>query len=43
MKIANNYGIPVTPWGGGSGSQGGALPMYGGIVMDMKRMNKVLR
>ncbi len=42
MKIANNYGIPVTPWGGGSGSQGGALPMYGGIVMDMKRMNKVI-
>ena len=42
MKIANNYGIPVTPWGGGSGSQGGALPMYGGIIMDMKRMNKVL-
>lgn len=26
MKIANQYGIPVTPWGGGSGSQGGALP-----------------
>jgi alkyldihydroxyacetonephosphate synthase len=42
LKIANNYNIPVTPWGGGSGSQGGALPMYGGIVLDMKRMNKVL-
>ena len=40
MKIANQYKIPVTPWGGGSGSQGGALPVYGGIVMDMKRMNK---
>ena len=33
--------IPVTPWGG-SGSQGGALPVYGGIVLDMKRMNKVI-
>jgi alkyldihydroxyacetonephosphate synthase len=42
LKIANNYNIPVTPWGGGSGSQGGALPMYGGIILDMKRMNKVL-
>ena len=40
MKIANQYKIPVTPWGGGSGSQGGALPVYGGIIMDMKRMNK---
>ena len=41
MKIANQYGIPVTPWGGGSGSQGGALPVYGGIVLDMERMNRV--
>ncbi|MDD2455088.1 MAG: FAD-binding oxidoreductase [Kiritimatiellae bacterium] len=42
LKIANTHKIPVTPWGGGSGSQGGALPIYGGIVLDMKRMNKVL-
>jgi len=42
LKIANTYHIPVTPWGGGSGSQGGALPVYGGIILDMKRMNKVL-
>lgn len=41
MKIANTHNIPVTPWGGGSGSQGGALPIYGGIILDMKRMNKV--
>ena len=42
LKIANTHKIPVIPWGGGSGSQGGALPIYGGIVLDMKRMNKVL-
>jgi len=42
MKIANNYKIPVTPWGGGSGSQGGALPIYGGISLDTKKLNKVL-
>ncbi|OHD48450.1 MAG: alkylglycerone-phosphate synthase, partial [Spirochaetes bacterium GWF1_41_5] len=42
LKIANNYKIPVTPWGGGSGSQGGALPIYGGILMDMKRMNRLI-
>jgi len=42
LKIANTHKIPVTPWGGGSGSQGGALPVYGGIVLDMKRMNKVI-
>ena len=29
-------------WGGGSGSQGGALPMAGGIMMDMKRMSHLI-
>jgi len=43
LRIANNYKIPVTPWGGGSGSQGGALPIFGGIVLDTKRMNKVIK
>ncbi len=43
LKLANQYSIPVIPWGGGSGSQGGALPVYGGIVMDMKRMSNLIR
>lgn len=43
MKIANNYKIPVTAWGGGSGSQGGALPVFGGIILDTKRMDKIYR
>lgn len=42
MKIANTYRIPVVPWGGGSGSQGGALPTYGGILVDTKRMDKII-
>lgn len=42
LKIANYYKIPVHTWGGGSGSQGGALPMAGGILLDIKRMNKLL-
>jgi len=42
LKIANYYKIPVTTWGGGSGSQGGALPVCGGIVLDTKKMNKVI-
>ena len=42
MKIANYYKIPVTTWGGGSGSQGGALPVAGGILLDMKRMDKLI-
>lgn len=42
LKIANYYKIPVQAWGGGSGSQGGALPMAGGILLDVKRMDKLI-
>ena len=42
LKIANYYKLPVHTWGGGSGSQGGALPMAGGILLDMKRMNHII-
>jgi alkyldihydroxyacetonephosphate synthase len=41
LKIADYYRMPVTTWGGGGGSQGGALPMAGGIVIDTKRMNEI--
>lgn len=41
LKIANYYKIPVTTWGGGGGTQGGALPVAGGIVLDTKRMNSI--
>ena len=42
VKLANIYRIPVIPWGGGSGSQGGVTPIYGGITIDLKRMNKLI-
>ncbi len=42
VKVANIYRIPVIPWGGGSGSQGGVTPIYGGITIDLKLMNKIL-
>ena len=41
LKIANYYKIPVTTWGGGGGTQGGAIPVCGGIILDTKRMNKI--
>lgn len=41
LKIANYYKIPVTTWGGGGGTQGGAIPVAGGIVVDTKRMDKI--
>lgn len=42
MKIASKYKIPVTPRGSGTGLCGAAVPIKGGIVMGMQRMNKIL-
>lgn len=42
MKLANLKRIPVTPRGGGSGLSGGAVPVYGGIVVFLDRMNSIL-
>ena len=42
LRIACEYKIPVVPRGGGSGTQGGTFAIYGGIAMDLRRLNKVL-
>jgi alkyldihydroxyacetonephosphate synthase len=41
VRLANERGIPVTPWGGGSGVQGAANADRGGIVLDVSGMNRV--
>lgn len=41
MKIANYYKILVTIQGEDGGTQGGAIMMCGGIILDIKRMNKI--
>lgn len=43
MKYCNEHLIPVTPRGAGTGLSGGALPVKGGVVLDMKRFNKILK
>jgi alkyldihydroxyacetonephosphate synthase len=42
LRVANRHGVPVVPWGGGSGSQGGAVPTEGGIVLDLTRLDRIL-
>ncbi|TFG19085.1 MAG: FAD-binding oxidoreductase [Promethearchaeota archaeon] len=42
LKIANEQKIPVVPYGEGSGVVGAAIPVYGGIMVDMKRMTKII-
>jgi alkyldihydroxyacetonephosphate synthase len=41
LAVANDARVPVVPWGGGSGTQGGALPAAGGLVIDLKRLNRI--
>ncbi|HID74205.1 MAG TPA: FAD-binding protein [Thermoplasmata archaeon] len=42
MRYANEHRIPVVPRGAGSGMGGHAVPVDGGIVLDMKRMDRIL-
>jgi len=39
---ANNEKIPIIPMGGGLTLSGLVIPVKGGIVMDMKRMNEII-
>ena len=42
VKLAHRHRIPITARGAGTGLAGGAVPLQGGIVLDMSRMNKIL-
>lgn len=42
LKVAFANDVPVTARGAGTGNYGQAMPLSGGIVLNMARMNKVL-
>ena len=42
LKLANKELITVTPRGAGTGLSGGALPIFGGIIISMERFNKII-
>ena len=42
VKLANREMIPITPRAAGSGLSGGAVPIYGGILLSIERMNDIL-
>ncbi|MBF0476634.1 MAG: FAD-binding protein [Deltaproteobacteria bacterium] len=41
MKLANQEKVPVTARGSGTSVTGAVLPVCGGILMDLSRMNKI--
>jgi len=43
MKLAGREKIPVIPRGAGTGLSGMAVPIEGGIVLDLSRMNRIIR
>jgi len=42
LEFADRERIPVTPRGAGTGKVGGAVPLYGGIVLSLERMDHLL-
>ncbi len=42
VRIAARYGLPVVPRGAGTGLSGGAVAAYGGVLIVMTRMKRVL-
>ncbi len=43
MRLCNAARIPVTVRGGGSGLSGGAVPVSGGLVLSMRRFDRIIR
>lgn len=42
VRLCAERGVPIVPFGAGSGVCGGTLPLRGGVVVDLKRMRRVL-
>lgn len=41
LKVADEHSIPIIPRGGGSSLTGSSVPVDGGIVLDLRPMNKI--
>ncbi len=42
LKICNQYKVPVTPRGGGTGLSGAALPVFGGVLLSMEKFKSII-
>jgi glycolate oxidase len=42
VKVCSRWGVPFVARGGGTNLSGGTIPVKGGVVIEMIRMNKVL-
>jgi FAD/FMN-containing dehydrogenase len=42
VKLASQHHVPVIPYGGGTGVMGGVVPLKGGVILDLRDLNKIL-
>lgn len=42
MRLAGEHSIPITPRGLGTSLSGGSVPVHGGIVLSLERMDQLL-
>ncbi|MFN8375675.1 MAG: FAD-binding oxidoreductase, partial [Anaerolineae bacterium] len=42
LRLANENCVPVTPWGVGTSLEGNCVAVYGGILLSLQRMNKIV-
>ncbi|MGH9372452.1 MAG: FAD-binding oxidoreductase, partial [Vicinamibacterales bacterium] len=41
-RLCNEHRVPLVPRGAGSGYTGGSVPVFGGVVLSLERMNRIL-
>ncbi|MBS0285744.1 MAG: FAD-binding protein [Proteobacteria bacterium] len=42
VKLCYEHGVPITARGRASGTTGGAIPLNGGVVLSLERMQKII-
>ncbi|RKZ35121.1 FAD-binding oxidoreductase [bacterium] len=42
VRLCYEYDVPITPRGAGTGVAGGAVPINGGVVISLERLNKII-
>src|SRR5262245_2275446 len=42
VRVCAEHRLPIVPRGGGTGYTGGSVPLHGGVVLSLERMNRIL-
>ena len=42
VQVCAHHGVPIVPRGAGTGYAGGAVPIRGGVVLNLARMSRIL-